>query len=114
MSYEEIFILGWKLNAFMLVLNLFIVLKALKTKDSMDLHKENESLEELKNEFTFYYPYRKYATLLSYLTPFMGFFKILFNMVEMFMFFQKNEGTSLFEFMLYRYQRDINRAKNNH
>ena len=111
MSYEEIFILGWKLNVFMLVLNLFIVLRALKAKGPMDLHKENASLEELKNEFTHYYPYRKYGTLLSYFTPFMGFFKIAYNMVEMFMFLKKNEGSSLFEFMLYRYQRDISRAK---
>lgn len=111
MTYEAIFILGWKLNAFMLVLNLLIVFRALKGRGPMDLHKENESLEELKNEFTFYYPYRKYGTLLSYLTPFMGFFKIAYNIIEMFMFMKKNEGTSLFEFMLYRYQRDINRAK---
>ena len=111
MSYEEIFILGWKLNFFMLLLNLFIVFRALKSKGPMDLHKENESLEELKNEFTYYYPYRKYVTLFSYFTPFMGFFKISFNIVEMFMFMQKNEGTTLFDFMLYRYQRDINRAK---
>jgi len=111
MSYEDIFILGWKLNAFMLVLNLFIVLKALRSKGPVDLHKENSSLEELKNEFTHYYPYRKYGTLLSYFTPFMGFFKISFNIVEMFMFMNRNEGTSLFEFMLYRYQRDIDIAK---
>ncbi len=111
MSYEEIFILGWKLNFFMLLLNMFIVFKALKAKGPMDLHKENESLEELKNEFTYYYPYRKYATLLSYFTPFMGFFKIAYNLLEMMMFMKKNKDTSIFEFMLYRYERDIALAK---
>jgi len=111
MSYEEIFILGWKLNIFMLVLNLFVVFRALKSKGPVDLHKENALLEDLKNEFTHYYPYRKYGTLLSYLTPFMGFFKVGYNIIEMFMFMNKNEGTTLFEFMLYRYQRDIDIAK---
>ncbi len=113
MSYEEIFILGWKFNAFMLVLNLFIVLKALKSKAAIDLHKENEMLEELKDEFTQYYPYRKYGTLLSYFVPFMAFFKILFRLIEMFSFINRNSDASIFDYMEYKYRCDIQKAKEN-
>jgi len=113
MSYEEIFILGWKFNGFMFVINMFIVFKALKSRGAIDLQKENAILEELKNEFSHYYPYRKYATLLSYFVPFMAFFKILFRLIEMFSFINKNEDTSIFDYMEYKYRYDIQRAKNN-
>lgn len=113
MSYEEIFILGWKLNVFMLVLNLFIVLKALKSKAAIDLHKENVLLEELKDEFSQYYPYRKYGTLLGYFVPFMAFFKILFRLIEMFSFLKRNSDASFFDYMEYKYRYDIQKAKEN-
>ena len=49
MSYEEIFILGWKFNGFMLVLNMLVVFRALKLRGPTDLQRENAILEELKN-----------------------------------------------------------------
>lgn len=112
MSYEEIFILGWKFNGFMFLINILIVFKALKSRTSIDLHKENEILKELKDEFVIYYPYRKYGTLLSYFVPFMAFFKILYRLLEMYSFVNKNKNASIFDFMIYKYECDIQRAKN--
>ncbi len=111
MSYEEIFILGWKLNFFMLVLNMLIVFKALKNSGPASLHRENQILDELKNEFTHYYPFRKYATLLSYFVPFMASFKIVFRLFEMYSFVKKNIGATLFDYMEFKYRFDIQRAK---
>jgi len=111
MSYEEIFILGWKLNGFMLVLNMLIIFRALKLRGPVDLQKENEILEELKDEFSQYYPYRKYGTLLSYFIPFMASFKIIYRLFEMYSFVKKNIDASLFDYMEYKYKYDIQKAK---
>ena len=113
MSYEEIFILGWKFNGFMLVLNMLIVFRALKLRGPIDLQRENAILEELKNEFTQYYPYRKYGTLLSYFIPFMASFKIVYRLIEMYSFVSKNIGASIFDYMEYKYKYDIQKAKDN-
>jgi hypothetical protein len=34
-----------------------------------------------------------------------------FRIIEMFSFFSRNKGTSMFDFMVYKYQSDINKAK---
>lgn len=113
MSYEEIFILGWKFNGFMLVLNMLIVFRALKSRGPIDLRQENEMLEELKDEFSQYYPYRKYGTLLSYFIPFMASFKIFYRLIEMYSFTSKNIDASIFDYMEYKYRLDIQKAKDN-
>lgn len=111
MSYADIFIMGWNLNAFMFVLNFIIVLKVVSNKQNIDLKQESEVLRELKGEFEQYYPYRKYTTLLSYIIPFTAFFRMGYRLFEMYMFFNKNEGTSMYDYMKYKYQMDIATAK---
>jgi len=112
MSYEEIFIYGWGLNILMFILNLFIGIKAMNSKTREELLEENETLNSLKNEFDKYYPYRKYETVISYIIPFTAFFRVCYRLLEMKMFFDKNSEANLFDYMIYRYERDINIAKN--
>lgn len=111
MSYAEIFIVGWNLNAMMFVLNFFIVLKVVSNKDNEDLKEESKVLRELKSEFEHYYPYRKYTTLLTYIIPFTAFFRMGYRLFEMYMFFARNSGTSMYDYMAYKYQMDITMAK---
>lgn len=111
MSYSEIFILGWNANAFMFVLNLLLAITIIKSNDPDDLQKQNEILGELKEEFDAYYPNRKYETLVTYLVPFTAFFRMSFRFIEMYSFFSRNKGTKMFDFMVYKYTSDINKAK---
>lgn len=112
MTYSEIFILGWNLNALMFALNLIIALRAIKTSSKEQLVKENQVLNELKIELERYYPYRKYTTLLSYMVPFTAFFRVTYRMIEMRAFLNRNVGTSIYDYMQYKYQSEIDRAKN--
>jgi hypothetical protein len=112
MSYGEIFILGWNLNGLMFVVNLLMAINVIKSVDIVDISKEHETLEELKKELDTYYPNRGFETLISYFIPFTAFFRVSWRFFEMKMFFTKNEGTNLFDFMVYRYQKDIQIAKN--
>ena len=107
MSYTDIFILGWNLNAFMFVINFFIVLKVITSKANSDLKAESQVLRELKTEFERYYPYRKYTTLMTYIIP----FTMSYRLLEMYLFFSKNSGTSMYDYMAYKYQADIAIAK---
>ena len=91
MSYLDICITGWNLNALMFVVNLFIALKVVSREDKSRLYEENLILKELKDEFDRYYPNRIYSTIISYLVPFTAFFRMSFRLVEMFFFFKKNE-----------------------
>lgn len=111
MTYSEIFILGWNLNAFMFVLNLLLAITIIKANDPDDLQKQNEILGKLKEEFDAYYPNRKYETLITYLVPFTAFFRMSFRLIEMFSFFSRNKGTKMFDFMVYTYEREINKVK---
>jgi hypothetical protein len=111
MTYSEIFILGWNLNAMMFVINLLLAIFIVKSNDANDLQQQNEKLGRLKEEFDEYYPNRKYETLATYLIPFTAFFRMGFRIVEMLSFFSRNQGTSMFDFMVYKYERDINKAK---
>ena len=114
MSYLDIFIMGWNLNAFMFVVNFLIVLRVVSNKASDDLKEESQVLRELKQEFEQYYPYRKYTTLLTYVIPFTAFFRMSYRLVEMYMFFNRNAGTSMYDYMAYKYQMDIAIAKQKH
>lgn len=111
MTYSEIFILGWNANALMFVLNLLLAITVVKANDPTDLEKQNAVLEKLKLEFDNYYPNRKYETLITYLVPFTAFFRMSFRIIEMLSFFSRNKGTTMFDFMVYKYSSDINRAK---
>ena len=111
-SYSEIFMLGWNLNAFMFVVNLILAVNIIKTNDIANLHKESEILKELKEEFEKFYPNRGFETMISYAIPFTAFFRVGWKLIEMNMFFSKNEGTSMFDFMVYKYKTDIQKAKN--
>lgn len=111
MSYTDIFIIGWNLNAFMFVLNFLIVLRVVSNKANEDLQGESEVLRNLKAEFDHYYPYRKYMTLLTYMVPFTAFFRMAHRLIEMYLFFNKNAGTSMYDYMAYKYQNDISTAK---
>ncbi|MBT3280503.1 MAG: hypothetical protein HOF69_04135 [Campylobacteraceae bacterium] len=113
MSYFDIFALGWNLNAFMFVLNFILVLSTTRSNDPSVLMEETKVLQELKNEFDTFYPNRGFETLATYLIPFTAFFRVGFRMIEMRMFFRANKGTKLFDFMVYKYQSDINMAKRN-
>ncbi|MEA2017111.1 MAG: hypothetical protein U9N59_01575 [Campylobacterota bacterium] len=112
MSYSEIFILGWNLNGLMFVINLFTAMNVMKSTDIVTMSKDQETLSELKEELDTYYPNRSWETLISYFIPFTAFFRVSWRFYEMKMFFTKNEGTRLFDFMVYRYQKDIQIAKN--
>jgi hypothetical protein len=113
MSYEDIFIIGWNLNAFMFIVNLIFAINVIKSNDPIELAKESEMLRELKEEFDNYYPNRRYDTLLTYFIPFTAFYRVIFRIIEMKMFFKKNNGAKMYDFMIYKYQTDINRIKNN-
>ncbi len=113
MSYSEIFILGWNLNALMFVLNLVIAFGTVRTNDPLSLHKETEVLKELKDEIDELYPQRRYDVYITYLLPFTAFFRTSFRLFEMTMFFKANDGTKMFDFMVYKYEKDIARVKNN-
>ncbi len=112
MSYTDIFVLGWNLNALMFVINLFIAMKVLNSSDMMRIQEESQVLKELKEEFDELYPNRKYEALVTYVIPFTAFFRSSFRMIEMILFFNKNQGSRLFDYMVYKYQTDINRVKN--
>ncbi len=112
MSYADILILGWNLNALMFVVNLFLAINVMKSADMEEFEKESERLSVLKQQFDAYYPNRRYETLASYLIPFTAFYRISFKLLEMGLFFSKNRGTKMFDFIVYKYQTDIEKAKN--
>ncbi|BAK73510.1 MAG: hypothetical protein AB7S49_02580 [Arcobacter sp.] len=112
MSYLDICIIGWNLNALMFVLNFLIAIRVISNQDRTKLQEESLVLKELKEELDKYYPYRTYATVLAYMVPFTAFFRISFRLVEMFLFFQKNEEAKLFDYMVYKYSYDIEKARN--
>jgi hypothetical protein len=105
--------LGWNLNALVFVVNIVLAFKIIRSNDVVTLHKESEILNELKDEFEELYPNRGLETMISYIIPFTAFFRVGWRLVEMVMFFNKNEGTRMFDFMVYKYQSDIQKAKNN-
>lgn len=111
MTYTDIFVLGWNLNIIMFVINFLIVLRVVSNKAKDDLKGESEVLRQLKEEFDHYYPYRKYMTMLTYLIPFTAFFRMSYRLFEMYMFFNKNAGTGIYDYMMYKYQMDIAIAK---
>ncbi len=112
MTYEEIFILGWNLNLIMFLLNFFLALRTMSLKEKEQLAEENRILSNLKQEFDKYYPYRKYEVTLTYFIPFTAFFRMSYRLIEMSSFFNKNSGTTMFDYMMYKYQSDIEIAKN--
>jgi len=112
MSYLDIFIIGWNLNALMFVINFLMAIKVISSQDKSRLQKESEVLKELKNELDQYYPYRTYTTLVTYMVPFTAFFRMTLRIIEMQFFFQKNADAKMFDFMVYKYMTDINKAKN--
>ncbi len=113
MSYLDICITGWNLNALMFVVNLFIAVRTISNQDRSKLYEESLILKELKDELEKYYPNRIYSTIISYLVPFTAFFRMSFRLVEMFFFFKKNQNAKMFDYMVYKYEFDIQRAKNN-
>jgi len=112
MTYDEIFLLGWNLNLIMFFFNFFLAIRTISTKSKEQLEKENVYLSSLKEEFDEYYPYRKYETILTYVIPFTAFFRMTFRLIEMISFFNKNENTTLVDYMIYKYESDIQTAKN--
>lgn len=111
MSYLDIFIIGWNLNALMFVLNLLVAIFTAKKADILEMRRDNEILGKLKSEFDQYYPNRRYEVIVSYFIPFTAFFRTSFRLIEMFLFFGKNKGTKLVDFMIYKYSSDIEKAK---
>ncbi len=111
MSYADIFIIGWNLNALMFMVNLIMAFSVLKANDPVALSKESEVLGGLKEEFDNYYPNRRYDTLITYFIPFTAFFRVMFRMYEMKMFFNRNNGTKMYDYMVYKYQSDIDKMK---
>lgn len=113
MSYLDICIMGWNLNALMFVVNFFIAIRTISSQDRTKLQEESLVLKDLKEELDKYYPYRTHSTIFSYLVPFTAFFRMSFRLVEMFFFFQKNQDARMFDYMVYKYNYDIQKAKNN-
>lgn len=112
MSYLDICIIGWNLNALMFVINFLLAIKVISTQDRDTLQEESVVLKELKEELDNYYPYRTYSTFFTYAVPFAAFFRMSFRFIEMFLFFQKNQNTKMFDFMVYKYTSEINKVKN--
>jgi hypothetical protein len=113
MSYLDICIMGWNLNAFMFVVNFLIAIRVISTQDRSKLQEESLVLKELKEELETYYPNRTLTTMLTYVVPFTAFFRMSFRLVEMFFFFQRNSEAKMFDYMVYKYSSDINKAKSN-
>jgi len=112
MSYLDICIIGWNLNAFMFVVNFLIAIRVISTQDRSKLQEESMVLKELKEELEQYYPNRTITTLITYMIPFTAFFRMIFRLVEMFFFFQKNKEAKMFDYMVFKYSSDIHKAKN--
>ena len=112
MNYTDIIILGWNLNALMFVVNLVLAINIIRTNEAERFQEESEKLRELSSQMEEYYPNKQYETLLSYAIPFTAFYRILFKLIEMVMFFNKNKGTKMYDFIVFKYQNDINKAKN--
>jgi hypothetical protein len=112
MTYSEIFILGWNLNALMFVINLILAFNVIKSADVVKVSKEHEKLSELKEQVDLYYPNRGLETLFSYIIPFAAFYRVGFRLIELWSFLAKNKEATLFDFMVYKYQRDIEKAQN--
>jgi hypothetical protein len=113
MSYLDICIMGWNLNAFMFAVNFLIAIRVISTQDRSKLQEESLVLKELKEELETYYPNRTLTTMLTYIVPFTAFFRMSFRLVEMFFFFQRNSEAKMFDYMVYKYSSDINKAKSN-
>lgn len=111
MSYFEIFILGWFLNAFMLLVNSILYVKFMNLQKLDLLDEEIEIIYELQSEVNKYYPNKKGETLFSYLLPFTAFFKTLFLIIEMLNFFIKDENKSMYDFLIHKYFKEIERAR---
>jgi hypothetical protein len=111
MSYLDIFIIGWNLNAMMFVANFLLAVTIINSDDQEEVYKQNKTLSELKNEFDKFYPNRAVETIFSYAVPFMAFYRVAWRFIEMRMFFSKNEGRKMYDFIVYKYQSDIDRAK---
>ena len=88
-----------------------MAIKVISTQDKNTLQDESVVLKELKEELDKYYPYRTYSTFLTYAIPFVAFFRMFFRFIEMFFFFQKNQDTKMFDFMVYKYTSEINKVK---
>ncbi|GGD49481.1 hypothetical protein GCM10012288_24460 [Malaciobacter pacificus] len=112
MSYLDICIVGWNLNAFMFVVNFLIAIKSISGVNRENLMEESQVLKELKEELEKYYPYRTQSTIISYIVPFTAFLRMSFRLLEMFFFFQKNTQARMFDYMVYKYTNEINKAKN--
>ncbi len=112
MSYTDIVIIGWNLNALMFVVNLLIAINIIRTNEMDQFEKQSETLRDLSTQMEEYYPNKQYETLLSYAIPFTAFYRILFKLFEMMMFFSKNKGTKIYDFIVYKYTYDIEKAKN--
>ncbi len=111
MSYLDIFIMGWNLNAVMFAINFFLAIKVISTEDKEQLQKQSFVLKNLKEELDKYYPNKTLTTLLSYAVPFTAFFRLSFRFIEMFFFFQKNKEAKMYDYMIYRYSYEIEKAK---
>ncbi len=112
MSYLDIFILGWNLNALMFLVNFILAIRVLIGQDREKLQEESMVLKELKEQMDKYYPYRTQTTIVTYAVPFTAFFRMSFRLIEMALFFQKNKDSKMFDYMVYKYTNEIQKAKN--
>lgn len=112
MTYLDICIIGWNLNTFMFVVNFLIAIRTISSQDRTLLAQQSLVLKELKDELENYYPYRTQTTIISYIIPFTAFFRMSFRLIEMYFFFQKNQTAKMFDYMVYKYTSEINKAKN--
>lgn len=112
MSYLDIFILGWNLNALMFVVNFLMAIRVISSQDREKLQEQSHILRDLKQELDKFYPYRTYTTILTYMVPFTAFFRMSFRLIEMQFFFAKNKEAKMYDYMIYKYMSDINKAKN--
>lgn len=112
MNYLDIFMLGWNLNAAMFVVNLFLAVNIIRPNQLEEFEKQKENLDALHKEFISYYPNRKAETIISYFIPFTAFYRISFKLLEMLLFLNKNKGSKIYDYVIYKYQSDIEKAKN--
>ena len=112
MSYLDICVFGWNLNAFMFVVNLLLAVRVVNGSNQDLLREQTEKLAQLKAEFDQYYPNRKAETMISYLVPFTAFFRMSFRLIELMMFLTRNKNTTMYDFMVYKYTSEIEKKKN--
>lgn len=113
MSYFDILTFGWFLNISIFLINFLFKARYMKLENMDILEEERVIVNELKNEVLIHYPNKKQEKILTCLIPFTAFFKTIYSFTDMIIFFLKEKNRSMYDFMVYKYFKEIERARIN-